>query len=224
MSRARLVVSLPDGTWLGDLSAAFPDATVRLPTALADDTRGIGLCRVGTADTEAVLDWFDGREDVEHVATLHRTATDVTVQFETDDPLLLSLVLDSGVPIEFPIEVSDGRAVLDVVGEPTRITDLGLCLDDQNVSFTVEHVREYGGTNEQLTGKQHSLVTTAVELGYYDTPRECSLTDLADSVGLAKSTVSETLHRAESTLIKSALGSVPARHASRVDGLDTDRI
>lgn len=42
----------------------------------------------------------------------------------------------------------------------------------------------------------------AVEAGYYDTPRDCTLTDLAETVGLAKSTCSETLHRAEGQIIK----------------------
>lgn len=206
MSQARFVVTLPERTWLGDLSETFPDATVRLLTALADESQAVGLCRVTAADCGAVLEYLADRDDVEAVTVLRRTDRDLTVQFETDEPLLLWTVLDAGVPVQFPIEVTDGRAVLDVVGEPTRITRLGLYLDDLGVSFTVEFVREYARLDDQLTGKQRSLVTTAVELGYYDTPRKCSLTDLADSVGLAKSTVSETLHRAEETIVKSFVG------------------
>lgn len=143
MPQARFVVSLPAGTWLGDLSAAHPEATFRLTTALEDDSRGVGLCWLTASDPDAVLGSLAERDDVTAVTVLHRTSTETALQFETDG---------------------------------------------------------------QLTGTQYSLVVRAVELGYYDTPRECSLTDLAEAVGLAKSTVSETLHRAEGKLIKSVVG------------------
>jgi predicted DNA binding protein len=41
-----------------------------------------------------------------------------------------------------------------------------------------------------------------VERGYYDTPRTCTLTELADHLGIAKSTASERLHRAEGAIIR----------------------
>ena len=50
---------------------------------------------------------------------------------------------------------------------------------------------------------------TAVDHGYYDTPRACSLTELAEEVGIAKSTCSETLHRAEETMIKQFMEDLP---------------
>lgn len=106
------------------------------------------------------------------------------------------------VLVEFPVAVADRYAVIDVVGEPTRVTKFGLALESLDARFTIEFVREYTGVDEQSMENQHSLVTTAVELGYYDTPREYSLTDLAEETGRAKSTRSETLHRAEGKIIK----------------------
>lgn len=50
----------------------------------------------------------------------------------------------------------------------------------------------------------------AVEAGYYDTPRTCTLTELADEVGLAKSTCSEILHRAEEIIVKEFIENLPA--------------
>jgi len=37
---------------------------------------------------------------------------------------------------------------------------------------------------------------------YYDTQREVSLSELANEFGIAKSTCSEVLHRAEGTIVK----------------------
>lgn len=224
MTQARFVASLPEGTWLGDLSRTFPEATFRLLTVLEDESRGVGLCWLAASEVNAVFDQLGSREDVKTVTVCHQTTTEATIQFEADESLLLWGALESGIPVEFPLRIADGTVVLDLVGEATRITEFGLRLESHDIAFTIEYIREYTGRDGQLTQKQHSLVSTAIELGYYDTPRECSLTDLADSVGLAKSTVSETLHRAESTLIKSALQSAPVRHGSRADGRDFDSI
>jgi len=57
-----------------------------------------------------------------------------------------------------------------------------------------------------LTERQRRLVSLAAERGYYDTPRECTLTDLADAAGVSKSTASTTLHRAEEQIVKRFLG------------------
>nr|WP_265472954.1 helix-turn-helix domain-containing protein [Halohasta litchfieldiae] len=64
-------------------------------------------------------------------------------------------------------------------------------------------------TSQLLSEKQQELVLEAVDRGYYDTPRDCTLTELADAVGIAKSTCSETLHRAEETIIEHFIEDLP---------------
>lgn len=217
MTQARFVASLPEGTWLGDLSRAFPEATFRLLTVLEDESRGVGLCWLAASDVKAVLEGLDTRDDVETVTVCHQTTTEAAFHFETDESLLLWDALEVGVPVDFPLQITNGTVVLDLVGEATRITEFSLRLESLDIAFTIEYIRDYAGRDGQLTQKQHALVSTAVELGYYDTPRGCSLTDLAESVDLAKSTVSETLHRAEGTIIKSFVGAETSESSVQSD-------
>lgn len=58
---------------------------------------------------------------------------------------------------------------------------------------------------DTLTDRQRDLVTLAVECGYYDTPRTCSLSELAEEAGISKSTASGVLHRAEERMVKQYL-------------------
>ncbi|UPM44485.1 helix-turn-helix domain-containing protein [Halocatena salina] len=53
-----------------------------------------------------------------------------------------------------------------------------------------------------LTDRQRRFMIKAVQRGYYDSPRECSLTDLAVTLTVSKSTASRVLHNAEETVIK----------------------
>jgi predicted DNA binding protein len=70
------------------------------------------------------------------------------------------------------------------------------------MSYTLNRVYDATDTPDLLTDQQRRLLVTAVEMGYYDTPRECTLTELAEEADLAKSTTSVTLHRAEETVVK----------------------
>lgn len=52
-----------------------------------------------------------------------------------------------------------------------------------------------------LTEKQREAVRTAVNMGYYDRPREASLGDLADRLGVTRSALSQRLNAVESKLV-----------------------
>ena len=53
---------------------------------------------------------------------------------------------------------------------------------------------------DEITEKQREAVTKAVASGYYSTPRETSLEELADDLGVSKSACSQRLNAVESTL------------------------
>lgn len=52
-----------------------------------------------------------------------------------------------------------------------------------------------------LTEKQREAVRTAVNMGYYETPRDASLGDLADRLGVTRSALSQRLNAVESKLV-----------------------
>lgn len=54
----------------------------------------------------------------------------------------------------------------------------------------------------RVTDKQCEAITTAIEAGYYDTPRRSNLAELAEHLGVSQSAVSQRLNSAESTLIQ----------------------
>jgi predicted DNA binding protein len=57
-------------------------------------------------------------------------------------------------------------------------------------------------TDSLLTDRQRELLKAAVREGYFTVPRECTLAELADAVGVDKSTASTVLKRAEARLVK----------------------
>lgn len=202
MPRASLTVTVPDGVWIGRITREYPEARFRILSALPGDESGVGLVEVTATNLPAVIRAIDDAEEVEQLSLLKRHENTALVQFETTDPLLLFPIMGSGIPLEMPFDIVDGRANWDITTSQDRLSELGDQLEAFGIQFTVEEIRYHLQTEQLLTDRQESLIERANELGYYDTPRTCTLTELAEDVGLAKSTCSETLHRAEETIVK----------------------
>jgi hypothetical protein len=202
MPRAVLTVHIPDRVWLGRLTRRHPDAEFRILTAFPDGDHGTAMAEVTAEDLEEVLRDMDDCEEVVDLELLGGPGPEALVQFETSEPLLLVPVRKSGALLDLPFKVQDGRASWEVTATRDRLSTLGDQLRALGISFDVESVTQQVEADRLLTDRQATLVETAVEKGYYDTPRGCTLTDLAEEVGIAKSTASETLHRAEGKIIK----------------------
>src|SRR6056297_231053 len=203
MPTAKLHITLPETTWIRTLSESYPDAEFRVLAALpADDDTGVGLVEVSAPDLPDVVGEMDDAEGVLRLELLEASAESALVEFETADPLLLLSVSESAVPLELPLTVRDGEAELDVTASRDSLSTLAGQLETFGMSFDVEYVRELSDSEHLLTDRQRRLLDVAVEEGYYDSPRNCTLTELAEKVGVAKSTASETLHRAEGKIIK----------------------
>lgn len=202
MPRATLTITVPESVWIGEISRKFPDARIRILSALPGEETGVGLVEVTASDLPSIVEAFEDAADVDELNLLKRHDDAALVQFETTDPMLLFPIMSSGIPLEMPFDIVDGEAVWDVTTSQDRLSELGDQLDAFGIQYTVEEVRYHLETEELLTERQETLVDRALELGYYATPRTCTLTELAEDVGLAKSTCSETLHRAEGKIIR----------------------
>lgn len=202
MPRAELTLTVPDGVWIGDISREHADARIRILAALTDDDAGVGLAEVITNDLPPVLADIDDNDAVTELEILQADDEKALIEFETTSPFLLLPVQGSGVPLEMPFVLENGKAEWEITAPQHRLSALADQLETFGISYTVEQVSQRVEPERLLTESQLRLLVAAVENGYYDTPRDCSLTELADRVGLAKSTASETLHRAEESIVK----------------------
>jgi predicted DNA binding protein len=212
MPHAELTVTLPPAVWIGALSRQFPDATFRVLSAVPREEEGFGLVEARTDDPDGVLDAMEGAPGVTTIEPIRREDDVIVLQFETSEPLLLASIQASGVPLSLPLDITDGRARLEVTASRDRIAALGEAFDDLGLVYSLDRLYESVEAASALTDKQRETLLAALERGYYDTPREMTLSELADELGMAASTTSEILHRAEGAVIKAFVA----------DRLDTD--
>jgi len=205
MTRATLRLTLPEAVWIGDFSRSHPAARLRILAALSDDDAGVALAEIRADDSAAVVERMRSYDAVAGLRVLRAGDDAALVQFETTLPVLLSAARGSGVPLEMPFDIAAGRAVWTLTAPRGRLSALCTRLEDLGIGYEVERVGEAEPAASLLTDRQESLLAEAAARGYYETPRGCTLTELAEAVGCAKSTASEVLHRAEGAVVDAFL-------------------
>jgi len=201
MTRARLSIRLPEETWIHAVSTAHPETHITVLAAMPTGETGTGLIRVA-GDAAGVREGMERQAGITSIAVLEATDDEALLQFDTTEPLVVLAAGEAGLPIEPPVRIRDGEATLDVTASHERLSALGEQLETFGMAYTVEHVYDSFDPETLLTDRQRRVLIAAVERGYYDTPRTCTLTDLASELNVAKSTLSEVLHRAEGTVLK----------------------
>lgn len=80
---------------------------------------------------------------------------------------------------------------------------------DNDIGFRFERIWEHGAGGEavggRLTDGQREILRAAVECGYLDVPRGCSLAELGERVGISESAASERFRRAAKALVEGTL-------------------
>ena len=203
MPHARLTVDVPETVWIGELSSRHPELVFEVLTAISGEEVGIALVRLGADDPLPVITEIQDRDDVETVELLWKHEDEALLQIETTNPLPLVPIWRAGVPLRMPFEIQDGQATWEVTTSQGRLSTLQTALDDVGIGFTVEYVQSIGASQADrlLTDRQQEVLVTAVQAGYYRSPREATLGDVAELLGIATATCSDVLHRAEGNVL-----------------------
>ncbi|GAB3695041.1 hypothetical protein GCM10028858_05390 [Halorubrum pallidum] len=102
----------------------------------------------------------------------------------------------------------DGTTDLTVAGPPADVSGAVADLPD-GMRATVRSVGPYrrraGSPAARLTDRQRAIVDAAVERGYYDSPRDCTVADVAAGFDISPGTAAEHLRKAEATVVRHAL-------------------
>ncbi|AGB37414.1 helix-turn-helix domain-containing protein [Natronococcus occultus] len=209
MAHATLTVTMPEQVWIQQVSTAYPAATFRVLAAVPGSESGFALVRITGSSVPEMVAEIETHPQVLELTVVQRSEREATIHFETTAPLLLFSARESGIPIELPVEIQDGEATIEVTGSRERLAELAEQLEQFGLQYRIERVQERLHQSQLLSERQLEVVSAAVDAGYYDTPRRCSLTELAGHLGIAKSTCSETLHRAEEAIVKQFVEDLP---------------
>jgi len=97
-------------------------------------------------------------------------------------------------------------------------------LDDSEATVTLRRLtelKETSSTTDRLTDKQYETLLAALDQGYFTIPRETSMEELADELGISHQALSERFRRAYRALVMTELNG--ASHEGGEKGLESER-
>lgn len=203
MPRARLTFDpTPTGDWLAGLSTEFPDAEFTLLASHPTDDGLLGVLEIRAPDVDEIVRRFDVAPEVRSHDVLHDDGEMVLIRSVTPVPAGYRANRESGTPPNFPARMQDGWIHTELTGSHERLSRFVDELAAADVPYEVESLTQSHESLELLTERQREFVLEAVDRGYYDSPRGCTLTELADAFDVNKSAASGVLHRAEGRIVE----------------------
>ena len=118
-------------------------------------------------------------------------------------PQIMSM-FENAWPIS-PTILDSEQLILTIQGSTTGLSNSrNKLIDLLGDSFQISVNNNFQGqwdTAPGLPRRRKEVLETAIEMGYYNSPRRCRQRDIADSIGLKQGTVAEHLQIAETLII-----------------------
>ena len=203
MPRVRLKVGpMPDMAAIAD---EFPNTVIRFLSNYPSEKGVTSVLEIQTDHPDAFVEetrnWFTSSTTI-----LHRDDETVVLMLEGQPPNGYFVSEDIEYHPTNPVVARDGYLFIEFVMPESKMAAMWDSLDDRNVEYEILSITDGYNVLDSLTARQREILTAAIKNGYYDNPRECTLTDLADELDVNKSVISGVLHRAEGEIIKDAIG------------------
>ncbi|WP_135822082.1 helix-turn-helix domain-containing protein [Halostella litorea] len=131
-------------------------------------------------------------------------------QFEPTEPVRRALRLqrESLLVLDTPFHfTSENHLEVTYLGTEDAFRDLFEYAEGtESIGFEVLETGEYEADGSSLRGtitsRQEEVLEAAVDLGYYREPRQASLADVGDAVGISPATVGEHLRKVEERVFR----------------------
>lgn len=201
MANARLKVKPPHNT-LALLTTEYPDTEFKLVAGYPTDEGITVLLDAPINDTNALRQHLEETPEVNNYEILHTDTVGSLVQYVAPEPEENRAALSALRIPSYPLILRDGWVFTELATARKRLSKFKDELERADITYEVLSVTESRDPTAILTDRQTQFVTEALERGYYDSPRQCSLSDLAAIMSVDKSTASRLLHRAEGRVLK----------------------
>lgn len=186
----------------------FGDAGILSAEVLScEGNRGVTRIRVEESVDERRLDDIGTIEWWERIPT---EGPDHVYLFESDvsDTVDMSGSDVDALPRAEEITVTGRGPTITCAGSQAQLSAMVAEAEANGLDVTLERLHDYRTDEtalEALTARQRDVLEEAFDRGYYDVPRQASVSEIAAELGLDDSTVSEHLQRAERNLLGAVL-------------------
>lgn len=194
MPRVQLKVNgAPVDDRLADVSTEFPDAEFSVLAALPTDDHLHDIVEVTTPDCNEVVRYFEDKE-VRSFEVIHTDEQMVLIQFMIPVSETYNALSASGIIPQQPVLLYDGWYSTEITTSYERLSAYTEKLAAAGIPYQIVSLTQSHDSSTLLTDRQWEFVTEATERGFYNTPRDRTLTELAEPFDINISAMSRSRH------------------------------
>nr|WP_272494377.1 helix-turn-helix domain-containing protein [Natronomonas aquatica] len=195
---------------LGSIFENLPGVTVELERLIPHETHIIPYFWVRGAETEAIEAEFEPHAGTSNIRVVDSFEDEYLMRVEWDQAYvgILVALAKANVAVLSGIGTKDEWR-FEVRGESQEaIAEFREYCQDQEIPITITAVHAMlpiHGESYELTETQREALLLAYERGYFDSPREASLKEIAEELGITQQSLSSRLRRGHRRLISATL-------------------
>jgi predicted DNA binding protein len=198
----KLRVSLPRPYWHPELARKHPETSIDvLGYSLTKEGMHVDM-RVRVNDITTWIDELRAFDDVHDVQPLGRMGKTVTVRATYKVDHLFAVVNRLHLILRTPVTIRDGAFDVLMAG-PESNTKRFIEMFPSNVQVKSVYDSERD-VDPLLTPRQSEIFHRAMNEGYFEVPRRVTLTELAERIGVAPSSLSEMLAVVEKKVLQAS--------------------
>jgi hypothetical protein len=185
------------------IAQQFPGVRLEfLSTHEAGGTVG-SVIAVYAEDVSAVIDAMS-RWEAHEVTQIEARPGVGIVRVRGPVPEGYRVIEDIEVGPLYPICVADGHLFVEYLLPEPEVAAFREALVGRAVPFTIEAMSSHYDPAGRVTDRQREVLSLAIDMGYYEIPRQTSQAELAGRLDVDVSVVNRILRRAEGHLITAA--------------------
>lgn len=184
-----------------DISVEFPDTEFKIFATIPTDNNLIEIVEITTSNGDALINHFENTSEVRSYEVIHSDNQTLVIQFiipvsETYDTIRKAKIIP-----QYPISLRNGWFSKTLTASHERLSAYMSELEAAGIPSQIVSLTQTHDSHEVLTDRQWEFITEAIEQGYYDIPRDCTLAELAEKLDINRSAASKLRHRVESRII-----------------------
>ncbi len=157
----------------------------------------------GEGDPQAIVDALKGNRDVVDIEAIVPPKGKIVAALQVKDCKACHTLAESECFLTDAKALEDGGLVWHILAQRRAAVEaLVKSLQGNGIDVEVVSIRSAKAAG-MLTGRQEEVMSLAYRLGYFEFPKRINLTELADRLGVAKSTLSEILRTGEAKVLHS---------------------
>jgi len=194
---------------LGTVFAELPEVTVQLERVVPDANGVVPYFWVRDTETDAIVEQFSEHPGIRDIQFVDSVDGEYLMRWNwvTEHDTVMDALLDPEVVLLSAVGTKE-KWTFEIRGESREsIAAFRDYCHEQDVPVTLAelHALQSLDAQHELTEKQREALILAFEQGYFDSPRETALQEVADELGISQQALASRLRRGTRRLIQEAL-------------------